>query len=232
MFTFTDEKFSGPLDILLQMIEGEKVRIVDMSLADITDNYIQYIQTSETIDESEMADFLVVAAKLLYLKSKELLPQLVIDEESGVDLERQLKMYEQFARMAEEVKQMLLARRFMYPREPITIRATGFQPPKTLSAFKLGAAMSDIVTRFKPVKLDEVQVQKVMSIKEKIDSVQDMLKTFRKGAFKDFIADAKSRADVIVTFLALLELVKTRDIKLDQREHFDHIYIEATQPTL
>lgn len=232
MFTFTDEKFSGPLDLLLQMIEGDKVKVTEVSLANVTDEYIKYIQSSGTVDEGEMADFLIVAAKLLYLKSKELLPQLVVDEETGVDLEKQLKMYEQFARMAEEVKQILLRRRFMYAREPITIKATGFQPPKTLSAHKVGIVMRDIVERFKPVKLEEVQVQRVMSIKEKIDAVQDMLKTFKKATFKEFIADANSRADVVVTFLALLELVKTRSIKLDQRDHFDHIYVEAAEPTL
>lgn len=232
MFTFTDEKFSGPLDLLLQMIEGDRVKITEISLLNVTDEYIKHIQTRGTVDESEMADFLIVAAKLLYLKSKELLPQLVIDEETGVDLERQLKMYEQFARMAEEVKQMLLRRRFMYAREPITIKATGFQPPKTLSAHKMNVLMNDVITRFKPTKLDEVQVQKVMSIKEKIDAVQDMLHTFKKAAFKDLIADTGSRADVIVTFLALLELVKMRTVTLDQREQFDHIYVEVNQPTL
>ena len=228
MFTFTDEKFSGPLDLLLQMIEGDTVKITDVSLMHVTDAYIQHINASATIDESEMADFLIVAAKLLYLKSKELLPQLVVDEEGGEDLARQLKMYEQFARMAEEVKEMLLRRRFMYAREPITIKATGFQPPKTLSAHKLGVVMTDIAARFKPMKLDEVRVQKIMSIKEKIDAVQDLLQTFKKATFKDLIADTKSRADIVITFLALLELVKTRNIRLDQREHFDHIYVETT----
>lgn len=232
MFTFTDEKFSGPLDLLLQMIEGDRVKITEISLLGVTDAYIQHIQSSTEVDESEMADFLIVAAKLLYLKSKELLPQLVVDEETGIDLEKQLKMYEQFARMAEEVKLLLQQRRFMYPREAMTIKATGFQPPKTLTARKLGVVMQDIVTRFKPVKLEEVQVQRVMSIKEKIEAVQDMLQTFKKAAFKDLIADAGSRADVIVTFLALLELVKMRSVTLDQREQFDHIYVEVTQPTL
>ncbi len=228
MFTFTDEKFSGPLDLLLQMIEGDTVKITDVSLLQVTDAYLQHVNASTAIDEFEMADFLIVAAKLLYLKSKELLPQLVADEENGEDLARQLKMYEQFARMAEEVKEMLLLRRFMYGREPITIKATGFQPPKTLSAHKLGVVMADIAARFKPMKLDEVQVQKTMSIKEKIEAVQDLLQTFKKAAFKDLIADAKSRADIVVTFLALLELVKTRSVRLDQREHFDHIYVETT----
>lgn len=232
MFTFTDEKFSGPLDLLLQMIEGDRVKITEVSLLNVTDGYIKHLQTSGTIDESEMADFLIVAAKLLYLKSKELLPQLVAEEESGVDLAKQLKMYEQFARMAEEVKQMLLRRRFMYPREAMTIKATGFQPPKTLTTRKMEMVMTDVVTRFKPTKLEEAEVKRTMSIKEKIEAVQDLLHTFKKAAFKDLVADAGSRADVIVTFLALLELVKMRSVTLDQREKFDHIYVEVNQPTL
>ena len=232
MFTFTNEQFSGPLDLLLQMIEGHKFNITELSLIKVTDDYIAHVQARGTIDESEMADFLIVAAKLLYLKSKELLPQFVGDEEAGTDLERQLKMYEQFARQAEELKKLLLQRRFMYPRQPLSIKATGFQPPKTLTAFKLGVVMQDVVGRYRPVQLDEVHVEKVMSISEKILAVQDLLKTFKRAAFKDLIADARSRADIIVTFLALLELVKVRNIHLEQQDHFDHIYVRTTESVL
>lgn len=228
MFKFTHETYSGPLDVLLQLIEESKLNITEVSLSRVTDEYIKYVQSSGHVYEGEMADFLLIAAKLLYMKSKLLLPIQLPEEESAVDLARQLKMYEQYVRAAEELKEILLRRHFMYAREPITIKATGFQPPKTLSARRMGAVMEDIAHRFKPKLLEEVEVRRVMSIKEKIDAVQDMLTTFKRGKFKDFIADPSSRADVIVTFLALLELVKQRTISVQQDTHFDHIHIEAT----
>ncbi len=229
MFTFTDEKFSGPLDLLLNLVEGHELKITEISLADVTDKYLSFVNSSTEIDESEMADFLVLAAKLLYLKSKELLPQLVVeDEQTGDELSRQLKMYEQFVHAAEEIKEMLLQRRFMYPRQELHVMARGFQPPKTLTSFKLGAVITDIVTRRTPVKLEEAQIQKVMSIREKIDAVQDMLKTFQRTHMKHLVDDLSSKPDIIVTFLALLELAKQRSVLLEQEDHFTDIHITAT----
>lgn len=233
MFSFSSEQFSGPLDLLLQMIEGDKLKVTDVSLMSVTDAYIEHVKSSGSVNESEMADFLIVAAKLLYIKSKELLPQIVVDDETGIDLTRQLKMYEQFARAAEEVKNILLARRHMYPREPLGFKIAGFYPPKTVTATKLGAIMRLVIDRNKPEQvLEEVRVQKVMSISEKIESVQKLLKNFKKATLTDLVTDPHSRADIIVTFLALLELVKTRNVTLDQRAHFDHIYVAPHEYTL
>ena len=86
MFTFTNEQFSGPLDLLLQMIEGDKFNITELSLIKVTDDYIAHVQARGTIDESEMADFLIVAAKLLYLKSKELFPQFLYHQQTSTHL--------------------------------------------------------------------------------------------------------------------------------------------------
>ncbi len=228
MFTFVQEQFSGPLDLLLQVIEEQKLKITEVSLAKVTDGYLKYVQSSGLVDEWEMVDFLLTAAKLLYLKSKELLPISLPDDESATDLAGQLKMYAQFVRAAEEVKEMLLRRNFMYAREMITIKATGFQPPKMITSHKIHSVFAQIIERFKPQKLEEVEVKKIMSIKEKIDAVQDLLSTFKRTTFKDLIADPKSRADVIVTFLALLELVKQRTVFISQQAHFDHIHVERT----
>lgn len=227
MFTFTHEQFSGPLDLLHQLIEEQKLPITEVALADITDQYIKYVETSG-IDEAEMADFLLIAAKLLYLKSKELLPNLLPEEASGDDLARQLKMYERFVRAAEEVKEIILRHAYMYPREPVVIKQAGFWPPRALTAEKLHVTLQGIVARWRVVPLPEVAVQRTMSIKEKIEHVQTLLGKIKQAAFHDFIHDASSRHDIVVTFLALLELVKQRAVSLHQEQPFTNIQIHHT----
>lgn len=226
MFTFSHEKFSGPLDVLLHMVEEQEVNISDVSLGALTDNYIKYIEAAP-IDEAEMADFLIIAAKLLYLKSRQLIPSLAPEDMSADDVARQLKMYEQFVRAAEEVKQILLQRNFMYPRDPITIKISGFQPPRTLTAKKLHDTFQDVATRYWRAPLEEVAVARIMSIKEKIVHVQTLLKKFQRATLADFLHDASSRHDIAVTFLALLELVKQRSVVLQQPQPFQHIHVNV-----
>lgn len=226
MFTFTHEQFSGPLDLLWQMVEEQHLNVTDVSLANLTDEYLRHVEAAG-IDESEMADFLLIAAKLLYLKSKMLLPTLLPEELAADDLARQLKMYERFVLAAEGLKKILLARNFMYPRDPITIKVTGFQPPAALTASKLRDTFQEIVQRYKKPALEEVQVARVMSIKDKISHVQTLLITFQRATLKDFLHDPASRHDVVVTFLALLELVKQRSVRLEQPQPFQHIHVHA-----
>src|SRR3989344_5157057 len=97
MHSFRLEQFEGPLDLLLQLIEQQELDITTVSLAKVTDQYLQYLEELERIVPEEVADFLLVASKLIYLKSKYLLPDLAVaDEQDSGDLERQLKMYRQF----------------------------------------------------------------------------------------------------------------------------------------
>ncbi len=225
MFTFTHEQLSGPLDLLLQLVEDERLSISDVALADLTQKYLQHVQAGEKLDEAEMADFLVIAAKLLYLKSKQLLPSLVPDSEDASDLERQLKMYERFVRASEELRTLLERERFMYARQLITVRAEGFQPPRAQTAARLAAVMQEVVTRYCTEPLAEVSVQRTMSLTEKIEAVQKLLKTMRRSSLHDFVVDASNKADIIVTFLALLELVKQRSVSVAQSQHFENIHV-------
>jgi len=102
------EDFEGPLDLLLQLIEKQKMDINQISLAKVTEQYIHFIESSDGISPGELADFLVIAAKLLLIKSRSLLPYLESeDEDSGFELEKQLKMYKLFAEAAERVRSIL-----------------------------------------------------------------------------------------------------------------------------
>src|SRR3989344_4119781 len=95
-YTFKLEEFEGPLELLLKLIEDEKLDITTISLAKVSDQYLAYIKNEEELPSEEVADFLVVAAKLIYVKSKYLLPALQLEEEDGEDLEQQLKIFREY----------------------------------------------------------------------------------------------------------------------------------------
>ena len=146
MMEFTQEKFSGPLDLLLSMIESEEMDITEINLAKIADEYVSYIQSLTDIDPEELADFLVVAAKLLFIKSKALLPYLYIDddEDDTGDLERQLKMYKEFIEASKKVKEILESENFLFIPPLVKSRRVqsnlpAFSPPMKVNATLLNA---------------------------------------------------------------------------------------------
>ena len=110
------EQFTGPLGLLLRLIEKEELDITELSLAKIADNYVDYIQANKNIPDEELADFLVLAARLLYIKSKALLPYLVFDdpEDNEDDLERQLKMYQEFVTASEVLAVLIGRKKFLF----------------------------------------------------------------------------------------------------------------------
>lgn len=228
MFTFTHEQFSGPLDALLQMIEERELDITQVSLSKITDEYLQYVNAMSVMNESEIADFLVIAAKLLYLKSKALLPSFLPEDESVEDLARQLKMYERFVRASAEVQRILSEKNFMFGRDPMIVRKNGFQPPPRLNAIALHEIFVLLLQRMRGQRaLPEVTVEKVVSLRERIEEVQRALANIKKTKFHDLLSDPKSKSDIVVTFLALLELVKQRAVSLEQNQPFSHIHIQS-----
>src|SRR3990167_7246611 len=109
------EQFEGPLDLLLTLIEEQKIDITQVSLSQVTEQFLQYVSTARGMHPEELADFLVVAAKLLFIKSKTLLPSLHIEEEDG-DLEKQLKMYKLYYDASQRIQAMLAQRRYSFSR--------------------------------------------------------------------------------------------------------------------
>jgi segregation and condensation protein A len=223
------EKFEGPLAVLLKLIESEKLEITEISLANVTESYLNYINQSPEIPEEEMADFLVIAAKLLYIKSKALLPNLEL-EEDGLSLEDQLRMYKEYVEAAKTVEGIIKRKKFSYFREvPLKPAEAGFYPPKSLSAEKLRKVFEEILARIKPLMdLPKASLQKTISIKDRITQIHEMLNRHAKLGFKHLLADAKNRTEIIVSFLALLELTKQRTVMINQEGNFEEIIIEKT----
>lgn len=226
------EKFEGPLSLLLKIIEAEKMDIAEISLAKIADQYVEFIRNTLDIDPESMADFLVVAAKLLYLKSKALLPYLFPVEDEGVDdLERQLKMYQEFLEAMKKIEARLREKQFMF--EPtdrklwkmIGLEDRFFAPPKKLQKEDLPEIFEGFLAKNRVIRLEEKTIEHKVNIEEKIQGIRDVLLSKINFSFREFLARAESKTEVIVSFLAVLELMKQKTISVEQGELFAEILI-------
>ncbi len=228
------EKFEGPLGLLLQLIEKEELDITQISLAKIADQYVNYIKNSTQISPDEMADFLVVAAKLLLIKSRALLPYLYPEEEEEIEeLEQQLKMYKEFLEAARQIEAILKKKKFMFAREfnrkAILANINLFSPPKSLTSSDLAMVFRDLLARIEPPeKLEEETLDYKINIEDKILTIQQMLLNRIKIGFSKILASTKSKTEIIVSFLAMLELIKQKDIMVQQNGLFTEILISKT----
>lgn len=230
------EKFQGPLGLLLKLIEQEELDITEIALAKIADEYLEYVKSSSQIDPEEMADFLVMAARLLYIKSKALLPYLVSaeEEEDINELEKQLKMYKEFVEASVKISALIGKKKFLF--SPLLINKnfrrpkrekTSFVPPKGITVMLLADRFKELLERFaaKEEPLDEKSLGVKISIEERIDYIRDMLSKKIRFSFSQFLRTASSRTEVIVNFLAVLELAKQRELVFEQDELFSEIHI-------
>lgn len=227
MYKVKLDKFEGPLSLLLQLIEKEDLDINQISLAHIADEYIEYINHEADLELEELADFLLIASKLLYIKSKSLLPYLVWEEEEeeATDLEHQLKLYKAFQVASLNIEAMIKEKNFLYSRQRVVLEK-GFYPPKNTTIFTLKTIYSVLINSIEPlVKTKEVLEKKVISIKVKIGDLKDRISKQAKLKFHEFVGKAKDRTEVVVSFLALLELIKQRLVDVEQSDLFKDITI-------
>jgi len=224
------KQFEGPLDLLLQMIEEQKMDITEVSLATVADQYVERIRQNG-IEPEELADFLVIAAKLLLIKSKTLLPYLIHDEEEQEikDFENQLKVYKDFLEAAKKVESLLRERHFMFAREfnkKSLLEEKFFYPPKNVTAHVLRQAFKELAGRLQAEEeLEEETLTKVVNIEEKMSLIQSLLKRLENLKFSHLLEQAKSRMEIVVSFLAMLELIKQRAVVVNQAELFTDITI-------
>lgn len=228
MYDIKIEKFEGPLDLLLKLIEREELDITQVALLKVTDQYIELLKNLPETSAEELADFLVIAARLLYLKSKMLLPLLHWDqEEEEGDLERRLRMYKEYVEAAKKVQAILAAKRHTFVREKPPVSALGFAPPKDLTGDKMAELFREVLRRLVPiVKTPEGVIEKTVSIHEKIRRIHDLISKHTKLSFHRLLEDAATRDEIIVSFLALLEMVKQRHVTVSQSDHFSEIHLE------
>lgn len=228
------QQFEGPLPLLLQLIEQEKLSINDISLAAIAEQFLNYLSTVEEKYPDELADFLVVATKLLLLKSRTLLPYLELDEEEEEgSLEQQLKLYKEFLEASKVIQKWLDRHHVLYSRPPSTVAAAHrvFSPPLSFRLERLPMMMEEILNDLRPViALPRQTLERAISMQEKIQQIQQRLTGEISLSFKKLVQSGASRTEIIVTFLALLELVKQRIILARQDHLFSDIAIERLSP--
>ena len=226
------DKFQGPLGLLLELIEKEELDITKVSLAKIADQYIDYIKKSKTIDPEKTADFLVIAAKLLFIKSKALLPYLYSEEDEEIEeLESQLRMYKEFLEAMKKVEGMFDRKKIMFAREfnkkNILSNIGLFFPPKKLDDKVLNKVFKEIISqiKIKEDKLVEKKIEDKIKIEDRISAIHHLVLAKIKISFNKIFAGSKSKTETIVNFLAMLELIKQRDVSADQDKLFSEIVI-------
>jgi segregation and condensation protein A len=225
VYQIASEQFSGPLDLLLHLIEGEKLDITKISLAKVADEYLRFVQAEAKIDPQDLADFLMVAAKLILIKSKALLPNFELEAEG--DLEIQLKLYKEFLAASKVVEGLIKQKKFSYSREklPVGIEPE-FNPPKKLTGEKMAEIFWLALARLEPiVHLPEKTLERVINIEERIRHIKDYIINKIQTTFHEIVGRG-DKAEAIVSFLALLELVKQRTLVMDQEELFGDITVK------
>jgi segregation and condensation protein A len=231
-FKIKTEVFEGPLDLLLSLVEKRKLFINDIALAKVTDDFIAHIQQFEKLPMGESAQFILVASTLLLIKSRSLLPSLQLTEEEQTDiqdLETRLKIYKRIKDASLNVKtlfghEMIFQPSQVRPMEPI------FSPHESMSLLSLAGAIRSVIQQLpKKESLPKAVVKKVVSLEEMIDNLTHRITAGLRMSFKEFSAGHKEKVNVIVSFLAMLELVKQGTIHVSQEENFGDIHMETKQ---
>lgn len=228
-FAVEQESFSGPLKVLLGLLDQKELEIKDVALASIADDYLNYLDQNEVLTE-EMADFLLIASRLIYLKSRELMPYLQIDEEDEqiASLEDQLRLYRMFIESAEKLESMfgsaaILHRRPFVKIKPV-LKRSEFVAPENATVDNLKNSFEWILKKLAPFfALQQASIERIKSVEERLGELRGAISSRAKMSFQDVIKGAQSKPEVVVSFLALLELVRRQVVKVSQKSDHDII---------
>jgi segregation and condensation protein A len=232
-FKIKTEVFEGPLDLLLNLIEKRKLLISDVSLAKITDDYIAYVRDNNEMTIGQNSHFILIASTLLLIKSKSLLPTIELskeEEESMEDLERRLKVHKRMKDVEPKISEMF-GQNPSFQRRQIIKKNVVFSPSKQISCARILESMKGILRALPKIETTaKAVVQKVISLEEMIGRLTDRIKQGINMSFKEFSNfDKAEKVNVIVGFLAMLELVKEGIIETNQGDHYGDISIQTKE---
>lgn len=228
------ERYTGPLEKLLELIEDKKLEITQVNLAEVTNGFLTYLKTLETerAPQSLIADFLVVASKLILIKSKVLLPsfELSQEEESDVkNLEDRLRLYQELRETQTHLKKLWHSSPQMFDREFLASKVVGFFPPKTLSLQDLSDSVSKLLGELEKMRKPAERVKnEIISLKQKIQDVLGRLSS-TPLSFKKLGNENAEKQEMVILFLAVLHLIKEQFVSVDQGNHFDEIFISLRE---
>lgn len=243
------ESFEGPLDLLLHLIDKAEIDIQDISISEITDQYIEYLEAMQELELDVTSEFLVMAATLLAMKSRQLLPKppvtdepwVSFDEEEGEDpreeLIRKLIEYRKYKAIANQLREQEYERSLVFTRDPADLSPF---VPEVRDTLPPGLHVDDLVRAFAKAmrrvagrnRIAAIQRDEI-SIKDRIREIMDALKSRSESGegkvlFSQLIGDQPDRQEVVVTFLAILELMKRRMVNCFQNRLFDEIVLTWT----
>ena len=233
-YRINTEVFEGPLDLLLELIERAELDITRLALAQVTDQYLAYMRALQERNAAEVSAFLVIAARLVQIKSAALLPRPSIqhredeEEDPGEALARQLILYKRFKELAAALGERDAVGLRTYLRVSAPPR---MEPRADLSGFNLNdlrlLAREVFTGAVDLPALSEVVAAPRITIREKIRSILDILRQNNSITFQRLLAEKRSRLEIVVTFLAMLELVKRHIVDAQQSGLFQEIELAA-----
>ncbi len=236
------EAFEGPLDLLLHLIDKNKIDVYDIPIVEITNQYMEYINAMEKQDLNVMSEFLLMAATLLDIKCRMLLPKEVNEdgeeEDPRAELVEQLLQYKMYKYMSYELRdRQMEGEKILYRDQNLPDEVQNFVEPVDLDKLLDGITLNKLNQIFRDVirkqtdKIDPVRSQfgkiekEEVTLPEKLDYVETFAKTHKVFSFRKLLSNQSSKTQIVVTFLAILELMKTGKIEIKQEQLFDDIEI-------
>ena len=236
--------FEGPLDLLMHLIDKNKIDIYDIPIVEITNQYMEYIEAMEQSDLNVMSEFLLMAATLLDIKCRMLLPKEINEdgeeEDPRQELVEQLLQYKMYKYMSYELKDRQVdSERVMYRKPYIPDEVADYVEPvdldKLLEDLTLGKLQSIFqdVMRKQTDKIDQIRSRfgkiekEEITVSEKLSQVEEYALNHKRFSFRELISKQRSRIQIVVTFLAILEMMKSGQIVIEQEQPFDDILITS-----
>ena len=231
-FNIQSDAYHGPFELVLDLIEARKLLVNDLALAQITDEYITHVRAQIDFPVEETANFVQIAAMLLLVKSKSLIPDLELSEEEKGDVEdlkRRLLAYEKIREASRELAK-IVGRRELFAAGPRKVEPT-FSPARDISTSALHDALARVLAAREAVEeLPTARVRPMVTIEEMMTRLADRVQTALTMSFKDFTGSTKEKIEIVVSFLALLELVKQGAVAVEQFSQYGDIRISHTAP--
>ncbi len=236
---FILDKFEGPLDLLLHLIKKDNIDIYDINLSDLTNQYLEYIRHMETLNLDVASEYLVMAAELIEMKSRALLPKSEFDntddyeEDPTQQLIKKLIDYKQYKELSGELRNLEMNRSEIYTKVPENlieyVDKKEIMSKYNISFEDLLNAMNQFIVRKDSEKpLNTTITNKEISVSEKSREIKEILKSRKEVTFNELF-EVNTKTEVIITFLSILELARKKEIVLSQENNFDNIIVRLSE---
>ncbi len=226
------EIFDGPLDLLLALIEKRKLLINDIALSEVANDYLKYVERYDNLPVSETAQFVLVGSTLLLIKSKSLLPVLTLtaeEKDSVENLGLRLKIFDKYKTIAKGLVDMY-DKKPLFTRKKISKRKAEFSPDETVNLDNIATSMQSVIKSLPKLKptLNKTIIQKVISLEDMMERLTDRINSSMQVSFRQFSSDIpEGKLNTIVSFLAMLELVRQGMIRVEQSKMFSDISMQS-----